>query len=371
MADEIIVAEDGVFRSLMARSFRDELFNETLENGFQGLIERYPQMIPGSQIAPGSDDPPRFAMLCREMPVGSWSLDFLLIDQYSVPTLVEAKLAENPESKRAVVGQILEYATNASEYWSNGRLLEKANSYWNSKGVSAEDLIWQLLDDDEADLDVFWERVEKNLANNKIRLIIASDEIRPELRKVIEFLNKETSTIEVLGLELKCYGEGSEFLVLVPTIIGQSQVVAEKKSTADKKILWDYQRLYDYYDSMEKRERADRLKCTLDWAKDHSVLIVEKKQYPSFSIKGNSGKRLMTFWHEGNVYCFLNVSYYDGGEEEVNNLVSELNKLKIFDYNPEGVKSGRTSPGALDELSKEEFEEFIRILEKYCCNIND
>jgi len=51
-------------------------------------------------------------------------------------------------------------------------------------------------------------------------------------------------------------------------------------------------------------------------------------------------------------------------------IVSELNKLKIFDYNPEGVKSGRTSPGALDELSKEEFEEFIRVLEKYCCNIN-
>jgi len=96
-------------------------------------------------------------------------------------------------------------------------------------------LIWRLVFDDEADLDVFWDRVEKNLANNNIRLIIASDEIRPELRKVIEFLNKDTSTIEILGLELKCYGEGSEFLVSVTTIIVQSQVVPEKSPQPARK----------------------------------------------------------------------------------------------------------------------------------------
>ncbi len=74
------------------------------------LIERYPEVLPGKQIDPGSDDPPRFALLRREVPVAGGSLDHLLVDQHGVLTLVETKLAENPEARREVVGQMLDYA---------------------------------------------------------------------------------------------------------------------------------------------------------------------------------------------------------------------------------------------------------------------
>ncbi|MDP6379763.1 MAG: hypothetical protein QF662_00340, partial [Phycisphaerae bacterium] len=109
-SDEVFVIQDGRLRSLLSRSLRDGLLGTTLEDALQKLIEEYPQIIPGSQISPGSDDPPRFVLLCREMAVEDWSLDFLLVDQHGIPTLVEAKLIQNPESRRAVVGQIIEYA---------------------------------------------------------------------------------------------------------------------------------------------------------------------------------------------------------------------------------------------------------------------
>jgi len=366
MADEIVVFDKSEFKPLPSRSFREGLLGKTLESGLQELIEQHPQIVPGGQIAPGSEDPPRFALLCREMPVGSWSLDFLLIDQYGTPTLVEAKLAENPDSRRAVIGQIIEYATNAAEYWAGGRLREKASSYWHSKGYSIDDVLLNIIDDDDTDLDIFWERVDKNLSENRVRLIIASDELRPEVRKIVEYLNRETDNIEILGLEIKCYGDVEDYFALVPTIIGQSQVVAEKKTAAGEKILWDYEGLHDYYDDMDNKVRSDRLKKILSWAKARDALIVDKKKMQSFSIKGRSGKRLMTFWRRGKVYCFLREDNYLGGAEERDSFVRELNRLKVFDYNPEGVKDGRTSHGALEELSEAEFEEFMSVLDKYC-----
>jgi len=366
MADQIVIVDKGEFKSLPSRSFKEGLLGKTLESGLQELIEQHPQIIPGGQIAPGTEDPPRFTLLCREMPVGSWSLDFLLIDQYGTPTLLEAKLAENPDSRRAVVGQIVEYATNAAEYWSEGKLREKASYYWNSRGYNIDDILLDMLDDDNADLDLFWSRVDKNLSENRIRLIIASDELRPEVRKIVEYLNRETKTIEILGLEIKCYGEVEDYLALVPTIIGQSQAVAEKKAAAGEKILWDYEGLHDYYDEMDNKIRADRLKRILDWAKARDALIVDKKKMQSFSIKGRSEKRLMTFWRRGKVYCFLREDNYLGGAEELDSFIRELNKLPAFDYNTEGVKDGRTSHGALEELSEAEFEEFLNVLDKYC-----
>ncbi|RQD75650.1 MAG: hypothetical protein D5R97_05665 [Candidatus Syntrophonatronum acetioxidans] len=120
MTDEIIFVDKGEMRTIPSRSFREGLLGKTLEEGLQELIENHPGLVPGSQVMPGREDPPRFALLCREMPVGSWSLDFLLVDQYGILTLLEAKLVENPDSRRAVIGQIIEYVAKLmiTKIWS-------------------------------------------------------------------------------------------------------------------------------------------------------------------------------------------------------------------------------------------------------------
>ena len=74
----------------------------------------------------------------------------------------------------------------------------------------------------------------------------------------------------------------------------------------------------------------------------------------------------MSFWERGKVYCSLNADYFEGGEKERYSLASELNIIKIFDYKAKGVENGRDSSGLLDELDDEEFELFIKVLDKYC-----
>ncbi|MBC8417198.1 MAG: hypothetical protein H8E10_01220 [Desulfobacterales bacterium] len=128
-SDEIFILRHGEIEPLASRSMRIGLLGKNLEDALQTLFEKYPQLIPGRQIDPGSEDPPRFILLRREMPVGGWALDHLFADQRGVLTLVETKLIENPESRREVIGQIIEYAANAIELWSGGKARQKASEY--------------------------------------------------------------------------------------------------------------------------------------------------------------------------------------------------------------------------------------------------
>ena len=70
-SDEIFHIRGGKFTSLPARTMRDGLFGKTLEDALQTLLVKHPQVIPGKQIDPSSDDPPRFVLLRQEAPVGS------------------------------------------------------------------------------------------------------------------------------------------------------------------------------------------------------------------------------------------------------------------------------------------------------------
>ena len=121
-SDEIFLIGESGIKVLPSRPFRAGLFGKNLEEALQTLIAKQPNIINGRQIEPGSADPPRFVLLRREMPVGDWSLDHLLVDQRGVPTFVEAKLIENPEARRAVIGQVLDYVALASEKWGEGQL---------------------------------------------------------------------------------------------------------------------------------------------------------------------------------------------------------------------------------------------------------
>ncbi len=364
MADEILRIEKGEMRTMPSRTFREGFMGKSLEDGLQELIEKYPAIFPGRQIAPGSEDPPRFLLLCREMSVGSWSLDFLLVDQYGVLTLAEAKLVENPESRRTVIGQIAEYAANAADNWLGGHLLEKTAAYYNKKGLDLEEAIKSFVGDESAPINDFFDLIESNLSQGKLRLIVITDQLRPEVRKIIEYLNTETKNIEILGLEISFYGDADDSFVLVPTIVGQSQQISDKKRVAGRAFLWDYPLLISSFDDLENRILAERLSTTALWAKEAGVFLPGKGQNPSFGIKGKHGRRILSF-SEWGVYSFLNVKSHGDSIEDRDAFVNKLNELSIFDYTEQEItaaKEGKNSKGDLAALTDLDFKRFIEII---------
>jgi hypothetical protein len=139
--EEIFLLNEENMEAMPERPMREGLLGTKLEDALQRLLEKHPEVIPGKQIVSPDQDPPRFFLLRREMPVSGWSLDHLFVDQNGILTLVEAKLFQNPESRRDVIGQIVEYAANAVKLWSNGRIRQSATEHYANRSEEIDSAI--------------------------------------------------------------------------------------------------------------------------------------------------------------------------------------------------------------------------------------
>ncbi|HXU23892.1 MAG TPA: hypothetical protein VN697_07665, partial [Tepidiformaceae bacterium] len=101
------------------------------EADLQSLILTSPELLGplGAEL--------RFIPIGWEVPLGPGRLDLLFLDSDGVLTLVETKLKANNESRREVVGQILEYAAYAAE-WSVDAVGVKAREFLASSYAPAD-----------------------------------------------------------------------------------------------------------------------------------------------------------------------------------------------------------------------------------------
>ena len=212
---------DGEPTPLTAADYDDEA-------DLQKLIADHPEVL--ERVTP--DEPRRWLLVSREMGIPDseesgdrWAVDHLLLDQDARPTLVEVKRGDNSEIRRRVVGQMLDYAAHATRYWTADTIRERLEAEAGGED-SARQRIAKLLDDKgELTADAygeFWERVDRNLSDENVRLLFAADRIPSDLGHIVEFLNRHMGPrVEVLAVELKQFrGEGAR--TLVPRVVGRS-----------------------------------------------------------------------------------------------------------------------------------------------------
>lgn len=209
------------------------------EDILQTLLEDYPDLIPGDQISP--DIPRKWLFVKREAGVPSmesgsnvWSLDHLFLDQDGVPTLIECKRASDTRIRREVVAQMLDYAANGTLYWPMERLRQDAAESAKLKGQSLDILLAEIAGvSTEEEINSYWQTVERNLREGKVRLVFVADEIPRELQRLVEFMNEKMTDIEVLAVEIKQYLSGTKTAV-VPRVIGLTEAARQKseRSTA-------------------------------------------------------------------------------------------------------------------------------------------
>ena len=221
MAERIYIRSDeGGIEPLEEEAF-------PTEDELQALIAEHPELLDGEQIRPG--DPRRWILITREKGISEtsdagarWSIDHLLVDQDAVPTLVEVKRGRNPEIRRAIVGQMLEYAAHAAHTWTVEELRRTFEESVNAKGLDPdEELAQLLLSDGKPDVDEFWQDVATNLTARRLRLLFVADEIPDPLERVVEFLNAQMPGVEVLAVEIKQF-RGNQAQTLVPRVLGRT-----------------------------------------------------------------------------------------------------------------------------------------------------
>ena len=86
----------------------------------QKLLADYPGLLGGSST---EGEARRWLLVRREVGVpdgdsgaARWSVDHVFLDHEGVPTIVEVKRSSDSGIRRAVVGQMLDYAANISAY---------------------------------------------------------------------------------------------------------------------------------------------------------------------------------------------------------------------------------------------------------------
>jgi len=218
------------------------------EADFQGLLARFPELLVGDQIDP--EDPRRWVLVKREQAVGldqadgaRWSIDHVFLDQDGIPTLVEIKRQTDSRIRREVVGQMLDYAANCAAFWSTGALRSSFEQTCATAGRQSDDVLAELVGAD-FEADAFWARVEKNLADGQIRLLFVADVIPIELRRIVDFLNRQMSPAEVLAIELRQF-EGQGIKTIVPMVFGQSETAAAQRSASAPRTVWNESRFME------------------------------------------------------------------------------------------------------------------------------
>lgn len=244
------------------------------EKTLQMLLARYPDLLAGEQFH--TEEPRRWLLVAREMPVpavengsSEWYLDHLFLDQDGVLTLVEVKRSNNNQLRRAVIGQLLDYAANGVANWTVKHVQSKFEESCRKFNKNPEEVLAEFLGENR-DEEMFWQQVKANLLAGRIRIVFVSDAIPPKLRRVVEFLNEQMDPAEVLAIEVKQFCEqgstNAQVKVFVPQVIGQNERTRQKKAVGDSSEgTWNEESFMKVLGERKGEATTAVAKSLLDW----------------------------------------------------------------------------------------------------------
>lgn len=193
------------------------------EDWLQDLLYNHPQSLPIAEINPS------FAGLipiCREMLTPAGPLDVLYATREGRLAVLEAKLWRNPEARRKVIGQILDYAKELS-HWTYETLDAAVRAARRRDQGDARSL-FEVVRDQHADLDEaqFIDSVSRSLRRGDLLLLIAGDGIRENVGAITNFIEDHGTLHFTFGLvEMAIYRMPDGKHLVQPRVLAHSEVI--------------------------------------------------------------------------------------------------------------------------------------------------
>lgn len=164
------------------------------EDWIQELIHNNPLILPVEELEPAFF--PLYPV-CRELKTPAGYLDNLFVSANGSLTLVECKLWRNPEARREVIGQALDYAKEFAN-WQYEDLDKAVKETTGSPGNILFESVAK--DIDTLDEATFVDSVSKNLRRGRFLILIVGDGIREGVENISNFLQKHAGLDFTLGL---------------------------------------------------------------------------------------------------------------------------------------------------------------------------
>jgi hypothetical protein len=201
------------------------LYNEAW---LQELLRKHPEILPVDEIEPVFHP---LIPIGREVATDTGYIDNLFISHSGYLVLVETKLWRNPEAKREVVAQAIDYSSSLSK-WDYKHLDDVARAYTKEYEGSKQSLLeWVERQSGpvEKSHEYFEDVVVKNLKLGRFLTLIVGDRIKSSVADMLSYINKYPHmAISMALVELNCFHEkeGQDWpLLVVPSIVAQTRIV--------------------------------------------------------------------------------------------------------------------------------------------------
>lgn len=328
------------------------------EKWLQKFIFENPQSLPVNEVEPVFSP---LIPICRELPTDAGPVDVLFINQDGLLTLVECKLWDNPEARRTVIGQILDYGKEISR-WGYEDLERAIQKTTREKNASLFKLISE--NSEEMDEKEFVDNVTRNLKRGRFLLLIVGEGIRESTELIADFLqnhahlNFSFALVELAIFQLpEEYHEG---YIVHPRVIAETteieraviriedgQVIAEAPKAvshvtgAGRRGKISEQAFYEALGQVDPRV-ANELKQFFVKANQYGPEL--KAGAHSLMLKfvaGDEEFNLGVFNSDGSFQNFgiasrtMNVGHPEIGEEYLDGLASILKNAKVDRHPPD------------------------------------
>ena len=193
------------------------------EDWLQDLLYQHPESLPIAEINPA------FAGLipiCREMQTPVGPIDVLYATREGRIAVLEAKLWRNPEARRKVIGQILDYAKELS-HWTY-ETLDAAVRSARRRDQGAARSLFEVVREQHAEIDEsqFIDSISRSLRRGDLLLLIAGDGIRENVGAITNFIEDHGTLHFTFGLvEMAIYRMPDGMHLVQPRVLAHSEVI--------------------------------------------------------------------------------------------------------------------------------------------------
>jgi hypothetical protein len=191
------------------------------EDYIRNLVFDHPSCLPIAELDGAYKEA---VSICKELRTPAGPLDALLVNPDGRLIVIEAKLWRNPQARREVVAQVLDYAKELSR-WDYEDLQRAVSQNTGRKGNSLYEMVKAANPDLEES--AFVDAVSRSLREGRFLLLILGDGIREGAGSITSFIEKVGSLEFTFGLvELGLYQNGGEDLIFVqPRILARTEII--------------------------------------------------------------------------------------------------------------------------------------------------
>ncbi|MGL5799859.1 MAG: hypothetical protein ACRCYN_07315, partial [Plesiomonas sp.] len=188
----ILINSNGANETLKPSEFTNEL-------ELEDIICNNPQLL-------CTDGGSELYFLKRQVTTLAGVSDAIMVSADGLLVVVEVKLARNPEVRRTVVGQLIDYVATLTEY-----TVDELNELLDG---CLENILSEKFEN-ETEYKRVWQAIGANLRAGVARYILVVDSANADLERIVKFLALKSS-LDIRLITINKYVSESGFSIFVP-----------------------------------------------------------------------------------------------------------------------------------------------------------